>query len=166
MVELAVVGAKNSGKTTVIEKLVNYLIDKGFRIATIKHTSHYHRFDAPGKDSYRHRQAGAKLTIATSGEEVAIYAQPNMLDIRQLQDISRRHIDIWLIEGDMQSDCPKILITRQMNDLPRTWPEGIVATIGPQRISDVPTHFEEYDYDGLGSFVINTMLEKKTEIHK
>ena len=166
LIELAVVGAKNSGKTVVIENLVNYLINKGFRIATIKHTSHSHRFDTPGKDSYRHRQAGARLTIAISEEEVAIFAQPNVLDIRQLKDISRGQIDAWLIEGDLRSDRPKILVTRQMKELPGKLPIGFVATIGPQRLSDVPVHFEESDYDGLGSFIINTVLEKKTEVQK
>jgi molybdopterin-guanine dinucleotide biosynthesis protein B len=166
MVELSVVGAKNSGKTTVIENLVNYLINKGFRVATIKHTSHSHRFDTPGKDSFRHRQAGARLTVAISKEETAIFAQPNILDIQKLQDISCESIDVWLIEGGMLSNRPKILITRQMDDLSETLPEGIVATIGPRRIKEAPVHYEEYDYDGLGSFVINTLLEKKTEIQR
>jgi len=53
-----------------------------------------------------------------------------------------------------------------MNDLLRTLPESIAAMIGPQRISDVPVHNEEYDFDGLASFVINTIFEKNREIHK
>jgi molybdopterin-guanine dinucleotide biosynthesis protein B len=166
MFELAVVGAKDSGKTTVIEKLANYLIGKGYQVATIKHTSHFHRFDTPGKDSYRHRQAGAKLTIVMSEEEVAVFAQPDSLNIGKLQDICGRYFDAWLVEGDMRSDRPKILITRYMDDLPRQLPGNIVATMGPKRINDVPMHFDDGDYNGLGFYIVNTMLEQKTEAHK
>ena len=163
MVELAVVGAKNSGKTTVIEGLVGYLVGEGCRVATIKHTSHSHRFDTPGKDSYRHRQAGAGLTVAVSDEEVAIFAQPDSLDVRQLQYLTRRQIDIWLIEGDRSANRPKVLVTRHLKELSGALPENIVATIGPERLGQVPAHFEAGDYAGLGSFVSSTVLDKKTE---
>lgn len=166
MIELAVVGAKNSGKTAVIEGLVEYLVSKGFRVATVKHTSHSHRFDTPGKDSYRHRQAGARLNIALSNEEVAVFAQADLLDIRQFQNMARNHIDTWIIEGDRQSDRPKILVTRHLKELSGKLPAGIVATIGPERVKEVPVHFEAEDYSGLGSYVISTMLEKKAEIQK
>ncbi|MFH1893763.1 MAG: molybdopterin-guanine dinucleotide biosynthesis protein B [Candidatus Zixiibacteriota bacterium] len=163
MVELAVVGAKNSGKTTVIEGLVSYLVGEGYRVATVKHTSHSHRFDTRGKDSYRHRQAGAGLTVAVSDEEVAIFTRPGLLDICQLQHITRQQIDIWIIEGDWQADRPKVLVTRHLKELPGTLPDNVVATIGPERVSEVPAHFEAGDHGGLGSLVSSTILDKKTE---
>jgi len=166
MVELAVVGAKKSGKTTVIEGLISYLIGEGYRVATIKHSSHLHRFDTHGKDSYRHRQAGARLTIAMSNEEVAIFAQSGLLDVHQLQHMIRQQIDIWIIEGDRRADRPKVLVTRNMKELLDVKPENIIATIGPERLGEVPTHFDERDYNGLGSFVCGAMLDKKTEIHE
>lgn len=164
MVELAVVGAKKSGKTTVIEGLVSYLVGEGYRVATIKHTAHSHRFDTQGKDSYRHRQAGAGLTVAMSNEEIAMFAQPDLLDVRQLQYMTRQQIDIWIIEGDRSANRPKILVTRNMKELLDAMPENIVATIGPERLGQVPAHFEAGDYGGLGSFVSGTMLDEKTEI--
>ena len=163
MVELGVVGSKNSGKTAVIEGLVSYLVGKGYQVATVKHTSHSHRFDAPGKDSYRHRQAGAGLTIAVSGEEVAVFARPEVLDTLQVQEMTGRRIDIWLIEGDRRADRPKVMVTRHLKEMSDELPENIVATIGPERLEDVPTHFEVADYDGLGAFVSSTMLDKKME---
>ncbi|UCD94390.1 MAG: molybdopterin-guanine dinucleotide biosynthesis protein B [Candidatus Zixiibacteriota bacterium] len=166
MVELAVVGAKKSGKTEVIEGLVSYLVGRGCRVATVKHTSHSHRFDTRGKDSYRHRQAGAGLTIAVSGEEVAIFARPDMLDTRQLQDMIGRQIDIWLIEGDRRAGRPKVMVTRHLKEWSGGLPENIVATIGPERLADVTVHFDAGDYDGLGAFVSGTMLDKKMEIEK
>ena len=165
MVELGIVGAKNSGKTAVIEGLVSYLVGKGHRVGTIKHTSHSHRFDTPGKDSYRHREAGAGLTIAVSDEEVAVFAQPGLLDTRQLRHMTGHQIDIWLIEGDRRAERPKVVVTRHLEELSGGLPENIVATIGPERLGDAPAHFEEGDYDGLGAFV-STMLDKKSEIEK
>lgn len=166
MVEIAVVGAKNSGKTTVIEGLVSYLVDKGYRVATMKHTSHSHRFDTQGKDSYRHREAGAGITVAVSGEEIAIFAQPDLLDTRQLQHMTEKQFDIWIIEGDRRADRPKILVTRLLKELSDTPIENIVATIGPERFGEVPAHFEAGDHGGLGSFVSSTILEKKAEIQE
>jgi molybdopterin-guanine dinucleotide biosynthesis protein B len=166
MVELAVVGAKNSGKTTVIEGLVSYLVGEGYRVATIKHTSHSHRFDTRGKDSYRHREAGSGMTIAVSGEEIVVFAQPDLLDIRQLQHMTEQQIDIWIIEGDRRSNRPKILVTRHLKELPDMLFENIVATVGPKRFGDVPAHFEAGDHSGLGSFVNSTILEKKAEIQE
>lgn len=166
MIELGIVGAKKSGKTTVIEGLVGHLVGAGYRIATIKHTSHMHRFDTPGKDSYRHRQAGAELTLAVSNEEIAIFAQPDSIDIHRVQNITRRQIDIWLIEGDRQADRPKVLVTRHLKEWSGALPENIVATIGPERLDNVTVHFETGDIEGLGSFVSRTMLENTTEIHE
>jgi molybdopterin-guanine dinucleotide biosynthesis protein MobB len=164
MVELAVVGAKNSGKTTVIEGLVSYLVGEGYRVATIKHTSHTHRFDTEGKDSYRHREAGAEIAVAVSGEEIAIFAQPDLLDTRQIQLMTERQIDIWIIEGDRRANRPKILVTRQLSGSPDTPLENIVATIGPERFGDAPVHFEDGDHLGLASFVSSRFLMKKVEI--
>ena len=163
MVELAIVGAKNSGKTTVIEGLVGYLVGEGYRVATIKHTSHSHRFDTPGKDSHRHRQAGARLTVAVSNEGVAIFAQPDSLDVRQIQDMTRQHIDLWLIEGDRYAERPKVLVTRCLKELSGALPENVVATIGPERLGEVPVHFAARDYSGLGSFVCQTIVGAKVE---
>ncbi|MFQ6007836.1 MAG: molybdopterin-guanine dinucleotide biosynthesis protein B [Candidatus Zixiibacteriota bacterium] len=161
MAELAVVGAKKSGKITVVEGLVNYLVGKGYRVGTIKHTAHLHQFDTPGKDSYRHRQAGARLTVAMSNEEVVMFAQPDLLDVRQLQYMTCQQIDIWIIEDDRCADRPKVLVTRHWQQVWDMLPESVVATIGPVRLDEVPAHFEEDDYAGLGSFVTNTMLDEK-----
>jgi molybdopterin-guanine dinucleotide biosynthesis protein B len=163
MVEIAVVGAKNSGKTSVIEELVRYLVGEGYRVATIKHTSHSHRFDTRGKDSYRHRQAGAALAVAASDEEVAVFAKPDFLDAGHFQQMTRRQVDIWIVEGDRAGDRPKILVTRHLDDLHGILPENIVATIGPEQVDGVPAHFEPEDHLGLGAFVSSIMLDKTTE---
>lgn len=163
MVELGIVGAKNSGKTTLIEQLVRHLVEEGVRVATVKHTSHSHRFDTPGKDSHRHREAGAGLTVVVSKEEVAVFAMPDMLEWARIQELTDRQFDIWLIEGERRSDRPKVLVTRKAGDIPKPHPNNIIATIGPERVDGVAAHFESNDVNGLGSFVVDTILGRLEE---
>jgi molybdopterin-guanine dinucleotide biosynthesis protein B len=160
MVRLAVVGAKKSGKTSVIEGLTAHLCREGYRVATVKHTSHVHQFDTPGKDSWRHRQAGAALTVAAGSQEIAVFARPDVLDVSVIQQATREQFDIWLIEGDRLADHPKVLVTHPDKELP-TLPENVVATIGPHRIASVSVHFETGDSAGLASWVIDNIIRKK-----
>lgn len=166
MVEFAVIGAKNSGKTTVIEGLIAYLVGEGYRVATIKHTSHSHRFDKPGKDTYRHRQAGAAVTVAISKGETAIFAEPGVMNLRQIQNMTKAPIDIWLVEGDREADRPKILVTRLLTEFSGDLTDNIAATIGPEKLDDVPAHFDAEDFSGLGAFVIRAVTKGKTEIRE
>lgn len=166
MVKLAVVGAKNSGKTAVLEGLISYLDSKGYRVATVKHTSHRHRFDTPGKDSYRHRQAGAGLTIAESGEEIAIFARPDLLSVSDIQNWTHDNFDIWLIEGDRHADHPKIMVTRELDEFSDEIPKNIVATIGPGQIDGISSHFDSGDLSGLVDFIINTVIDRKAGIQQ
>jgi molybdopterin-guanine dinucleotide biosynthesis protein B len=163
MVELGIVGAKNSGKTTVIEQLVRNLVENGVRPATAKHTSHSHRFDTPGKDSHRHREAGAALTVVVSDEEMAVFARPDTLEWTRIQELIDRQFDIWLVEGDRRSDRAKVLVTRKLDDLARPLPSNIIATIGPERVDGVAPHFDSNDVNGLGSFVVDTVLSRSRE---
>lgn len=163
MLELGIVGARNSGKTTVLEKLVRHLTDAGIRVATVKHTSHSHRFDKPGKDSHRHREAGAELTVVVSQAEVAVFAKPEVLECAGIQSLTDKQFDIWLIEGDRRAERPKVLVTRKLDELSEPYPNNIIATIGPARVDHVATHFELNDIDGLSSFVTNNVLGRGQE---
>ena len=64
---IGIVGWKNSGKTTLVVELVRLLTERGLKIGTIKHAHHSFDIDQPGKDSYRHREAGASDVIVASG---------------------------------------------------------------------------------------------------
>ncbi len=69
---VSIVGKSNAGKTTLIEKLIPELKKRGWRVATIKHDAHRFNIDHPGKDSYRHFQAGADWTVIASPEKMAL----------------------------------------------------------------------------------------------
>ncbi len=139
MAKLSIVGAKNSGKTTLIEQLIPKLAAIGLKVSTIKHTAHDHSFDTTGKDSHRHRVAGASQTLALSSAEMALFGEINPELREELEDLIERRSDICLIEGDKRSDLPKLLLTRNIDQITVDKISNVVATYGPElSISNLP----------------------------
>jgi len=105
-----VTGWKNSGKTTLMERLVAEITARGVSVSTIKHAHHNVDVDQPGKDSYRHRQAGAREVILASSNRWALMhelrdeAEPTLEGL--LAHIAP--VDLVLIEGYKREDHPKI----------------------------------------------------------
>lgn len=120
IVPVHVIGRKNSGKTTLICELVRELCSQGYRVGSIKHTSHTHEFDSPGKDSQRHRVAGAAISgIVSSGLCAAFWPTPNdpsednrYARLLKLYD----ECDLVLVEGDTLTSSPKIEVWRAVTD--------------------------------------------------
>lgn len=97
---VAIVGRSGSGKTHLIERLIGQFVARGLRVATVKHT-HHHDFelDLPGKDSWRHRAAGASATLLVSDRRYALLA--DLAQPMDLVDVVRQvpPADLLLIEG-------------------------------------------------------------------
>jgi len=163
MVELGVVGEKNSGKTTLIEALVRTLAERGYSVATIKHTSHRHTFDQPGKDSHRHRQAGAGMTLAVSGSELALFAGADDGRRRKLLEIMASAFDLCLVEGDRSGSRPKLMVTRNLRPDESHIPDNVVACYGTVSPDDQTPTFAPDDVDGLTSFIVARYLAKSRE---
>ena len=102
----AISGYKNSGKTTLITKLIPELTKKGYRVATIKHDGHDFESDVPGTDSYRHQKAGAYGTAVFSGNRLMIMKETTEADEKCLMQ-AFPEADIILLEGLKNSDYPK-----------------------------------------------------------
>src|SRR5512135_182760 len=98
---LTVVGRSKSGKTTLLEKLIRELAGRGRRVGTIKH--HYHgpvTVDVPGKDSWRHRQAGAHAVALVSPDTVFVVCDaPPALSLETLTHLAFCGADLVLTEG-------------------------------------------------------------------
>lgn len=107
----AVSGIKNSGKTTLIEKLVIALTNEGYRVGVIKHDGHDFKADHEGTDSFRHKAAGAENVIVYSKNKIMMIKDNHdslIEDLIKLQE----DMDIIILEGMKDSAYPKLEIVR------------------------------------------------------
>ena len=155
MIEFGIVGAKNSGKTTLVELLIPLFVAKDLKVATVKHTGHAHTFDTEGKDSYRHRQAGAGLTMAIGKAEMGIFALPDEQYQQIAWKISAEHFDICLVEGDKSSARPKLFLTRNQDALKGNMPENIVASYGETALNNSVPNFDSEHLAELVRFILD-----------
>ncbi|HPC74955.1 MAG TPA: molybdopterin-guanine dinucleotide biosynthesis protein B [Syntrophales bacterium] len=110
---VSIVGRSNTGKTTLIEKMIGELVRRGYRVATIKHNLHGFDIDHPGKDSWRHREAGARMTVLASPKKMALIKDVERdYTIDEIRDRYVDDADIILVEGYKENDFPKIEVFR------------------------------------------------------
>jgi molybdopterin-guanine dinucleotide biosynthesis adapter protein len=110
---VAVVGKSNSGKTTLIEKLIPELNKRGYRVATVKHHNHALEIDTPGKDSWRHKQAGAQTAfISTPGALGMVHSVDSAMTPIEIRDRFLDDADLLLAEGFKLLSVPKIEVFR------------------------------------------------------
>ncbi len=110
-----VTGWKNAGKTGLMERLVSEITARGLAVSTIKHAHHSFDVDQPGRDSHRHRMAGAQEVLLASGARIAIMQELRGAPEPELDDLLARlnPVDLVLIEGYKRAPHPKIEAYRE-----------------------------------------------------
>lgn len=105
-----VTGWKNAGKTGLMERLVAEITGRGFTVSTVKHAHHSFDVDQPGRDSYRHRMAGASEVLLASGQRIALMQELRGAAEPSLDTLLARlsPVDLVLIEGYKREAHPKI----------------------------------------------------------
>jgi len=105
-----VVGWKNAGKTTLVERLVAEISARGLSVSTVKHTHHGVDVDKPGKDSHRHRQAGARQVILASASRWALMTELRGAAETSLEGLLARldPVDLVIVEGYKRDDHLKV----------------------------------------------------------
>ena len=105
-----VVGWKNSGKTGLMERLVAEFVARGVRVSTLKHAHHVFDVDHPGKDSHRHRQAGATEVLLSSRKRWALMHELRDEDEATLAELLAKlaPVDLVLVEGYKRDTHPKV----------------------------------------------------------
>jgi len=109
-----VIGWKNAGKTTLVERLVAEIAGRGYSVSTVKHTHHGVDVDRPGKDSHRHRQAGARQVILASAARWALMTELRAAPEPALADLLAHlaPVDLVIVEGYKRDDHPKVEVWR------------------------------------------------------
>jgi molybdopterin-guanine dinucleotide biosynthesis protein B len=116
MNRLHIIGGKNHGKTTLLVELLAELRRREIAVGTIKHTHHDHELDVPGKDSYRHRLAGAAAVGILSPAMTAVFLPAKTNDVDDSYSIFTPFFTrcrFILVEGDSQTTAPKIEVWRR-----------------------------------------------------
>jgi molybdopterin-guanine dinucleotide biosynthesis adapter protein len=143
---ISIVGKSDSGKTTLLEKLIKGLSARGLRVATIKHDVHGFEIDHQGKDSWRHKQAGAAVTIISSPHKLAMIADTDHdYSLSEIRDEVIRGVDLILTEGYKRESHPKIEVYRSemRRDLLCKGDDNLVAIAGDP--SDAPENIPIFD---------------------
>lgn len=160
---LCFVGRSNSGKTTLIERLIPELVKAGYRVATVKHTGHGFDLDTEGKDSWRHKRAGASTVMVLSKGSLAMFTDVDD-DIR-LVDLRDRFldtsIDLIIAEGWKSESFPKIVVVRdQIGEVPVSH-EGLLAIVSNKPIDLAVPVLDPDDIAGVAALII-TQFPKRT----
>ena len=137
---VAISGIKNSGKTTLICRLLEIFKEKGLRVAVLKHDGHDFEPDVPGTDTYRQLQAGAYGTVVFSkGKYMLVKQQPQITEKELLEFFPEA--DLILLEGFKYSNYPKIEIVRKGN--------SAESVCNPERLMAIATNLDAEEREVL-----------------
>jgi molybdopterin-guanine dinucleotide biosynthesis protein B len=151
-------GWSGSGKTTLIERLIPRLVAHGLRVSVIKHAHHAFDIDKPGKDSYRHREAGAGEVLITSTHrwvlmhELRGESEPDLaMQLSRLSDC-----DLVLVEGYKHAEIPKIEVHRPAVGKALLHPQDpdVVAIATDEPVPTSLPVLDLGDYDSIAAFVV------------
>jgi len=161
---VSIVGKSNSGKTGLIEKLVQELKSRGYRVATIKHTRQNLTLDEPGKDSWRHIQAGSDATMISVSDKIMLI-KPVAPDI-SLEQIARlfgEDYDIILTEGFKEGDAPKIEVHRKEVSPPFATVKKLIAIATDEPLETKTRQFPLDDIKGLADLLEQGFIKPQSE---
>ena len=155
-----VAASSNSGKTTLIEKIVPILKARGLRVAVIKHASGGFDLDKPGKDSWRFQQAGADSVILVGPDRVSLMKkiehEPSLEELEQLAG----DVDIALYEGFKESAKNKIEVFRHgvSGEFPLSLNDpSYLALVSDRPFRNAVRQFDINDAAGVANFILSSV---------
>jgi molybdopterin-guanine dinucleotide biosynthesis protein B len=132
-------GWSGSGKTTLLAALIPELVGRGVTVSTIKHAHHEFDIDQPGKDSWRHRQAGAREVMVASSRRFALMHELRDAPEPSLDELVARMapVDLLLVEGFKRDPHPKLEVHRPSVGKPFLYPDDphIVAITSDETLT-------------------------------
>jgi molybdopterin-guanine dinucleotide biosynthesis protein B len=153
---LCFVGRSNSGKTTLIERLIPELVKAGYKVATIKHAGHGFDLDTEGKDSWRHKRAGASTVMVLSKGSLAMFADVNDdIKVSELRDrFLDQSLDLIIAEGWKSEGFPKIVVVRdQLGEVPVSQ-DGLLAVLSNRKIDVKVPLIDPDDIPALAALIV------------
>ncbi|MBL0419422.1 molybdopterin-guanine dinucleotide biosynthesis protein B [Ramlibacter sp. AW1] len=157
-------GYSGSGKTTLVEQLIPALKLRGLRVSVVKHAHHKFDIDHPGKDTWRHREAGAFEVVVASDRRLALmreFEQPARLSVHHLLAELYAGVDWVLVEGFKDSDLLKIEVWRPDAGKPARYTDDdfivAIATDQPDRLPQATLRpvLDLNDPDALAQWLVD-----------
>ena len=168
-------GYSGAGKTTLVERLIPVLRQRGLRVSVVKHAHHAFDMDTPGKDTWRHRQAGAFEVVVASSRRLALmreFEQTAHLTVHQLIAELYEGVDWVLVEGFKQSDLLKMEVWRAASSQPvRFTQDAFVVAVATDSVHDLPATALEVldlnDVEAIADWLIlnSARFEYQNEIY-
>ena len=152
-------GWSGSGKTTLIEKLITRIAGAGLRVSLIKHAHHTFDVDQPGKDSYRHRHAGAAEILVTSSRRWVLMHELRGAHEPSFEEQVKRisPCDLLLVEGFKFAPIPKLEVWRAATGEPLLHPNDphIVAVASDSKVQTKLPQLELNDDAAIAAFIVS-----------
>lgn len=158
---ITIVGKSESGKTTLIERLIPELKKRGYKIGTTKHAFHGFDMDKKGKDSWRHKQAGADMVIVASPGKIAMVKNEDCETLDCLEKYFH-DMDLVIAEGYKQEDKPRIEVFRSTQHKMPLCPdhENLVAFVTDKEMDLKVPIFGLEEIERLAVFIEKKYLSK------
>ena len=151
-------GWSGSGKTTLIEKLIPLFVGRGLKVSLVKHAHHTFDVDQPGKDSYRHRQAGCAEVLVSSSRRWALVHELRGAPEPGFAELIERvsPCDLLLVEGFKREKLPKLEVYRATvgESLLHLQDPDIVAVASDQRVKTKLPQFDLNDAPAITGFIL------------
>jgi molybdopterin-guanine dinucleotide biosynthesis adapter protein len=156
---IGIVGWKNNGKTTLVVRLVEHLVARGYRVSTVKHAHHEVDLDRPGKDTHRHREAGAAEVMLATSRRWALVHELRGEEEPPLEALLARMtpVDLVLVEGFKRFPHPKLEVHRRERGTPLIAREDptVVAVASDEALPDLPVPVLDLDdVAGIAALVL------------
>ena len=162
---VSIVGKARAGKTMLVERLIGELKGRGYRVATVKHIHQDLDLDKPGKDSWRHAQAGSDAVVISAPRKLALIKhQDHDASIAEILHLLGEEFDIVLIEGFRQSRIPKIEVhKRELKEGLLCSPEELMAIVTDELLeADLP-QFSAEDIRGIADSIEEKLIAPRGE---
>jgi molybdopterin-guanine dinucleotide biosynthesis protein B len=164
---ITVIGYSNAGKTRCMTRLIELLTRRGYRVASAKHCHETFQLDVEGKDSWKHKQAGAVMALVSNRQHLGIVGtiqQP--LTLAELCERYVHDADLLLAEGYSWEPFPKILVTSRasLDEERVNLAESVIALVGEKRFNCPVPQFTFGQLERLAAMVENEYLLAQTPL--
>ncbi|MGD8623404.1 MAG: molybdopterin-guanine dinucleotide biosynthesis protein B [Anaerolineae bacterium] len=164
---ISVVGKSGVGKTTALERIIREFKRRGYRLGTVKHDTHGFEVDKPGKDSWRHTQAGSDTAVIAGPQKMALIRQLDQeMTLDEIVPLMG-DVEIVLTEGFKRGDKPKIEVSRRERGTGLLCQaEELVAILTDYAIDMPVPQFALEDAGGIVDLLEDLFLKHKREVKK